>query len=180
MRWLFGVDWEHVLVPKTPLLEMFIRGTLMYLILFALLRVVLKRERGERGLTDLLVLVLIADAAQNAMADDCRSIPDGAVLVATIIFWYFALQWLGYRVPALRRLLRPPPLLLVRDGRMIEENMKRELITEEELRAQLREAGVTDLGHVKEIYMEGDGTFSILAGGQEKASKGRPGKASAI
>ncbi len=69
MEWLFGVDWAKTFLPNTPLLEIFLRGSLTYLALFFLLRIVLKRESGGMGVTDLLVIVLIADAAQNAMAE---------------------------------------------------------------------------------------------------------------
>jgi hypothetical protein len=59
--------------------------------------VTLKREAGGVGITDMLVIVLLADAAQNAMAGEYKSISDGLVLVSTIIFWSYALDWLGYR-----------------------------------------------------------------------------------
>lgn len=163
MHQLFGVDWAQVFMLDTPIAEIFVRGSLTYLALFAILRFVLKREAGAVGITDLLVVVLIADAAQNAMADDYHSITDGILLVATIIFWSFALDWLGYHVPALQRFLRPPPLTLVRDGRMLRPNMRRELITEEELMSQLRQQGVDDLGEVKIACMEGDGRISVIA-----------------
>lgn len=86
-----AVDWRSVFVPKTPLLEIVVRGTVVYLILFAMLRFG-KRQTGSLSVTDLLVLVLIADASQNAMAGDYKSVPDGILLVATIIFWSFALD----------------------------------------------------------------------------------------
>src|SRR5690606_22918530 len=72
-------DWESILMPSTPLVEILVRGSLVYLALFALLRFVLKRETGTLGTTDLLVIVLLADAAQNALADDYTSIPDGII-----------------------------------------------------------------------------------------------------
>nr|MBP7571903.1 DUF421 domain-containing protein [Acidobacteriota bacterium] len=72
-----GVDWGRVFAFDTPWLEIVVRGTAIYLGLFLLLRLVLKRQAGTVGITDLLVIVLIADAAQNAMADDYRSVPDG-------------------------------------------------------------------------------------------------------
>src|SRR5215212_4428035 len=118
MEKLFDVDWEHILLPDTPLLEIFLRGSVMYLSLFLLLRFVLKRQAGTVGITDLLVVVLIADAAQNAMGDDYKSVPDGIVLVCTIIFWNYALDWLGYHSPFVGRLVHPPPLELVRNGRV--------------------------------------------------------------
>src|SRR4051812_38792351 len=106
-----------MLLPDTPLLEIFLRGSGVYLFIFILLRVVLRREAGTMGVTDLLVIVLVADAAQNAMASDYTSIPDGMVLIATLVFWSFALDWLGFHFRFIQRLVRPASLLLVRDGR---------------------------------------------------------------
>lgn len=73
MDLLADLDWQQMFVPQTPLIEIVIRGTIVYLALYTMLRVVLKRQRGGVGVTDLLVLVLIADASQNAMADGYRS-----------------------------------------------------------------------------------------------------------
>lgn len=159
---LFNVDWEAMLIPNTPLLEIFLRGTLTYLSLFLLLRFILKRESGTVGITDLLVVVLLADAAQNAMADDYRSVPDGILLVATIIFWNYALNWLGYRFPRIQRLVHPPALLLAENGNMIRKNMRKEFITEEELMSMLREQGIDDLAKAAKVYMEGDGQISVI------------------
>ncbi len=85
MRELVTIDWEGAFSPELPL-ELILRGSLIYLALFALLRFVLKREAGAVGITDLLVVVLIADAAQSAMAGSYTSLPDGLVLVGTIVF----------------------------------------------------------------------------------------------
>lgn len=110
---LGGVDWAHVLVPETPLLEILVRGTIAYLVLSMLLRVVLRRQAGALGITDLLVVVLVADAAQNAMADNYNSVPDGLFLVAVIVGWAWLLDAASYRFRWLERLLRPRPLPLV-------------------------------------------------------------------
>jgi uncharacterized membrane protein YcaP (DUF421 family) len=157
-----AVEWGKVLKLDTPVLEIVVRGTLTYLGLFVLMRVVLRREQGAVGITDLLVVVLIADAAQNAMADDYTSVPSGLVLVATIIFWAAALDWLGYHVAWVQRLTQPPPVELVKDGRLLRRNMRRELITEEELWSQLRLAGVSELSEVARACAEPDGRISVL------------------
>jgi len=162
MGWLDGIDWQKMFVPDTSLLEIFIRGTMVYLVMYTLLRVVLKRQKGGLGVNDLLVLVLIADAAQNAMAGTYSSITDGLLLVAVIIFWSAALDWLGYHVPAVQKFVQPAPLLIVDDGRMLKENMAKEYITEDELLSQLRLQGLQDLEKVDRVYIEGDGQVSIL------------------
>jgi uncharacterized membrane protein YcaP (DUF421 family) len=162
MQWLTEIEWQEVFVPEVAILELFVRGTLVYLALFFLLRFVLKRESGELGVADLLVVVLIADAAQNAMADDYKSVPEGIILVAVIAGSAVALDWLGYRVPVLRRVVKPPKLPLILDGQLIIDNMRRELVTREELRSQLRLQGVENFSDVRAAYIEPNGRISVL------------------
>ena len=158
----FGVDWHEMLVPQSPLLGIFVRGSLTYIMLFVILRFLLKRQSGVIGIADLLVVVLIADAAQNAMAFEYNSITEGALLVLTIVFWNYFIDWLGFRFKPLRRFTRPPPLKLIENGRMLPRNMRQEMITKEELDSQLRQQGIDDCGAVKEAFIEGDGRISII------------------
>ena len=162
MQHLFAVDWQHFFVPSVALAELILRGSLIYLGIFALMRFVLKREAGTIGLPDLLMTVLIADAAQNAMAVEYHSITEGFLLILTLVFWNYTLDWLGQRFPRIERLLHPPPLPLVQDGRLLRRNMRRELITEEELRSHLRQQGLEEFAQVQAAYMEGDGQISII------------------
>lgn len=148
------------------------RGSLTYLVLFLLLRFFLKRVTGTLSIGDLLIIVLVADAAQNAMSAGYTSLTDGLILVATIMFWSYALDWLAYHFPVFESLLHPSPVPLVRDGKMIARNMRRELITVDELMSHLREQGVKDLKEVKSAAMEGDGRISVVT--HEKDSDRRP------
>jgi uncharacterized membrane protein YcaP (DUF421 family) len=159
---LNGIDWEGIFLPTIPVLELILRGTLVYLGLFLLLRLILKRESGTVGLADLLFVVLLASAVQNSLLGESQSVMDGFVLVATIVIWNYGLNWLGYRFPKFNRLVHPAPLKLVKDGQLLYRNMRRELITESELMTQLRKQGVDDFSHVKEAYMEGDGSISVI------------------
>jgi len=158
---LYEINWHDLFVPAHPI-ETIIRGSLTYLTLFLLMRFLLKRESGSIGTADLLMVVVIADAAQNAMAGDYKSITDGVILVVTIMFWNYAIDWLSYHSPTMRRVLQPKPLLLVKNGRMYKQNMRKELITKEELIAELRENGVEDLSEVKEARIEEDGHVSVI------------------
>jgi uncharacterized membrane protein YcaP (DUF421 family) len=171
---IFSVDWAKTFLPHTPLLEIVVRGSLSYLILFALLRVVLRREKGDTSVTDLLVVVLIADAAQNAMADNYTSLTDGMVLVVTIIWWSFFLNWLGARVPWVQRLLRPAPLVLIKDGQLLRHNMRKEALTSDEVLSQLRLDGVDDLQRVKVAYLEPDGRISVIERDADGHGHGAP------
>ncbi|HEY3266601.1 MAG TPA: YetF domain-containing protein [Armatimonadota bacterium] len=157
-----SVNWHGVFVPDMPFAEIVVRGTLTYLGILLLLRVVLKRQSGSTGVTDLLVVVMLSDAAQNGMAGDYKSVPDGLLLVATIIFWSFALDWLSFRVRWVDRIINPPPLLLVQEGRMMIRNMRREFLTKDELMGQLRLNGIEDVSEVKSARMEADGSISVI------------------
>lgn len=164
-------NWTALIVPDVPLIEMIVRGSVMYLGLFILLRVILKRQAGTLGMTDLLLITLLADASQNAMAGEYRSLPNGLVLVSTIIFWSYFLDWPSFHSPAVRRLIEPAPLLLIQNGKLLRQNMKRELISGEELMGQLREQGISDLAKVKKAYMESDGQISVVQ--REERAQGR-------
>jgi uncharacterized membrane protein YcaP (DUF421 family) len=82
-----GIDWEKLLVPSGSLAEIVIRGTVIYLALFAAVRLLPRRTVGSLGSSDLLVLVVIADAVQNGMAGEYRSITEGLALAGTIFGW---------------------------------------------------------------------------------------------
>jgi|GEM_PF-226029 len=155
-------DFQQMFVPETPLLEIIIRGSITYLAIFALLRIVLKREAGSLAMSDLLVVVLLADAAQNSMAGEYKSITDGILLVAVIIAWSHLLELLGYYFPFIQRLVHPAPLPLVRNGIVLKANLRKELITIEELKSLLREQGVSSLAEVKVAYLETNGHISVI------------------
>ncbi len=150
-----------MLVPTVSLLELVIRGTILYFVILAALRI-FRREAGALTTADLLVVVLVADAAQNAMAAEYHSVPEGVVLVATIFGWNFVLDWLGFHYPWVHRLLHPAPLKLIANGRFNRKNMRAELLTMEDLMEQLREQGVEDVKQVKQCSLESDGHLSVI------------------
>ncbi len=155
------VDWSSVFAPTMHLAELVVRGALMYGFLFALLRV-RRREAGSIGIADVLVIVLVADASQNAMAGGYTSVTEGVVLVLTIALCDYMVEWLVFRFPWLRHWLRPAPLPLIRDGHVVRHNLRKELITKDELMAQLREQGIETIAQVKLCYLEGDGHMSVI------------------
>jgi len=159
---LWDVDWQGIFVPGKSLLEMFIRGTIMFFVVLVLLRVVLKRQSGMLGTTDVLVVVLVAEVAGNGMSAGYHSVVEGAALVGTILFWTYAIDWLAHRFPPFARLTHPRTLLLVEDGKVLLKNMRAELITRDELMAQLRENGIDDLAKVKRACIEADGMISVI------------------
>lgn len=177
MTWLIPEDWSQVFVPQYPLLEIFVRGTAVYLFLFFALRVVMKREAAGIGISDLLVVVLLADAAQNAMSGGYTSVPDGLLLVTVIIGWDWGLSYLAFRIPAIRWLIRPRPILLIKNGKVIDDAVRHELLTMDEIMGNLREQGIERIEDVKHAHMESDGVITAVplrrAGAQKNSERRR-------
>ena len=150
--------WSVSLNP----LELMLRGSTVYWFLFLIFRFMLRRDTGSLGTADILLLVLIADASQNAMAGEYKTVLDGFILVGTIAGWNYLIDWAGFRFPALRRFFELPPVVLVKHGQLQKRNLRRELITVEELMGRLREQGVDKLHDVKFARMESDGDISVI------------------
>jgi len=156
------MNWSEIFGLSVSPVELVVRGTVMYLFLFAVFRLAIKRRIGAVGMADLLVLVIIADAAQNGMAGEYRTVTEGIILLSTIIAWEVLIDFLAFRFRRVERLLLPPPLLLIDRGRILWRNLRQEFVSELELRAKLREQGVTDPAEVDKAYMEPDGAVSVI------------------
>jgi uncharacterized membrane protein YcaP (DUF421 family) len=170
---LFSIEWAELLIPTHSVAEMMLRGTVMYLALFLILRFVMLRQSSTLAIADILVIVVIADAAQNAFAKEYQSVTEGLALVLTVVFWDMVLNWLGYRFKTFERLLAPAPLELVNQGRMNRRNMRREFITEDELRSQLRQQGVLEIEDVKAACLEANGEISVVKKDDDDQAQGK-------
>ena len=156
------LHWGELFGLSVPPLELVVRGSALYLFLLVLFRVVIKRRMGAIGMADILVLVIISDASQNAMAGEYKTVTDGFILISTIIAWNYLFDWAGYHFPRLQKLLEPAPLLLNRDGRVLRRNLRVEYVSDQELESQLREHGVDDPAEVEKAYLEPDGQFTVI------------------
>ena len=156
------MNWHDIFSFDVPVLEIFIRGTVMYLSLIVLMRIILKRQEGAMQTGDLLLVILLADASQNGMAGEYKTVSDGLILVATLMFWNFILDYLTFRFRWMERLMQARPLLLIDHGKVMHRNMRKEFITQAELMAQLREQGVETVEEVKKAFIESDGKLSII------------------
>jgi uncharacterized membrane protein YcaP (DUF421 family) len=159
---MLQLDWQELFTPSIPIAETILRGSSVYWFLFLLFRFVMRRDVGSVGIADVLVLVIIADAAQNAMAGEYTSITDGFILISTIVFWNALLDWTSFRFPKIGRLVRPTALRLVRGGQILHRNLRSQFISRDELMSKIREHGVADLAEVKDVYMEDDGRISVI------------------
>lgn len=153
--------WSTTFHLTVSPLEIFVRGSIIYLVLFFVL-IRFRRPAGGLGASDLLLLVLMADAAQNAMSADYKSVFDGMILLATLLFWNIFIDWLAVRWPWLNAQMHGEPQVVARNGEMLPTNMRRAWLTPEELRQHIREHGIEDIREVKAAYLESDGKISVI------------------
>ncbi len=155
-------DFASIFVPTAPILELVLRGTVTFLALMLLMRLVGQRESGGLGLTDLLLVVLVVDASSAGLTGEASSIGDGLVLVVTLLCWSVALDAVGYRWPRVGRVLKARPKPLIRDGELDRRVMRREFMTYDEVMSQLRLHGIEDVARVRRAYLEPNGMVSVL------------------
>lgn len=160
------IDLLHV---ETPVAELVLRGSLIYWFLLLMFRFVLRRDAGALGVADLLFVVVVADASQNAMSGSYQTVGEGFILVGTLGAWNYAVDWASYHWRPARYLTDPPPLLLIDRGKVLERNLRRQHITLEDLEQQLRLSGMLDVTEVRRAYLEGDGKISVVGYGPTNA-----------
>jgi uncharacterized membrane protein YcaP (DUF421 family) len=170
---LWPQDWSKVLLPQVPILESMVRISIVYLVLFFLLRVVLKRESSGTGISDLLVLVLLADSVQNGMSGQAISVIDALILGGTLIVWDWLLNYIAYHQPWFYRLIHPAPLLIINDGRLIAANARKELLTRDDIEEQMRLQGIESFEQVAKAFVQSNGEISIIPKENETNSNKR-------
>lgn len=150
------------------------RTAIVYIALLLGFRLAGKREMGQMTPFDLVVILLIANAVQNAMVGPDTSVLGGLIAAAVLLTGNYALAAARDRVPWLRRAIEGEPTLLVRDGKFDHKNMRREDVDEDEVMMAMREHGINDVKDVRLAVLETDGSISIVTGsGASKTSRHR-------
>lgn len=140
-----------------------LRSTSVYLFMIFAFRIFGKRELSQLSIADLVLIVLISNAVQNAMVGDNTTLWGGLTAAATLFILNMIFGWMMYRFSSLRRIIQSEPITLIYQGKIIQDNLRRILLTQEELLASVREHGVEDIANVKLAVLETDGNISIIS-----------------
>lgn len=142
--------------------EIALRTIVVYLVVLVGLRLAGKREIGQMTVFDLVVLLLIANAVQNAMVGPDTSLTGGALAAVVLLVLNAVVARLRLRWPRLRRLVEGSPTLLVLRGEVLADHPRREGLDQDTLEAALREHGVANLTDVEMAVLEIDGSISVV------------------
>ncbi len=153
----------QILIPDIPILEKIIRPAIVYAFLLIAFRLAGKRELGQLTPFDFIILLTISNVLQNAMIGNDNSLGGGLIGAITLFVVNGIISRLAYRFPRLAEMLDGGPTVLIENGRIIEPNMRHEVMTLEELQRSLRkhDLGWEDISQIQRALLELDGTVTI-------------------
>jgi uncharacterized membrane protein YcaP (DUF421 family) len=146
-----------------PILEKILRPVIVYVFLVVCLRIFGKRELAQLNPFDLVVLLTLSNAVQNAIIGDDNSITGGAIGAFALLTINWIVVRLLYRHQKLNKTLEGSETVLVRSGRVDQEALKKETLTEVELLSAIHKQGLNDFSEVEKCVLEPNGTFYIEA-----------------
>ena len=153
----------------TTILDIVLRSAVVFIVVLAGLRLLGKRHVAQLSIVDLVLILLISNAVQNAMVGPDVSLVGGIVAAGTLLVLSYVFTLILYRSRRAERFFEGTPTLLVHNGKVIHRHLEQEKITEEELERVIREHGIESISDVKAAVMEADGTVSVIqkAGGEK-------------
>lgn len=146
-----------------PLFFIVIRATVIYFFVIAAIRIFGKREISQLSVIDLVFILLISNSVQNAMIGPNSSIMAGIIAAGTLFILNFIMENLFYRSKKLSAFIQGQPLMLVYEGKIIADHLKKARISDDELEAVIREHGVKNTSDVDLAVLERDGNISVLS-----------------
>jgi uncharacterized membrane protein YcaP (DUF421 family) len=152
---------HDLLVPSVPLWTLILRTVVVYIAVLMLLRLSGKRQVANLGTSELVALLLISNAVQNAMNGGDNSLGGGLILASVLMVMSFIMAALTYFSHDWEQFIQGRPTLLIHHGILQRHNLRRELLNVRELRAQLRKQGIQNITEVEEAVLESDGYISI-------------------
>lgn len=143
-------------------MEIVIRASVMFVVVYVLLRLMGKRELGQMAPFELVSLIVTGDLIQQGVTHQDFSLTGAMLAIFTFAAWSFAMGLISHRFPKARRVLESRPVVLVRDGRLLKSNLDEERIDDAELAIEMRLAGISTLRQVAWAILEPEGKISFI------------------
>jgi uncharacterized membrane protein YcaP (DUF421 family) len=161
---------------SNPYLHVIVSSAVVYIFIILAIRIFGKKELAQLSVLDLVFILLISNAVQNAMVGSDTSLPGGLIAAGTLFLLNYIFKYLMYRSNKLTHLIEGEPVILVSEGKINDKNLRKLRITTDELLEAIREHGVQGLKEVNLAILEVDGNISILSHNFTKRSLRRVGK----
>ena len=143
-------------------MDIALRATVIFIALYVLVRLMGKRELAQMTPFELIVLVVIGDLIQQGVTQNDFSLTGAIIAISTIAFLAMAMSWATYLWPRAERLLEGEPRVIVRDGEILTDNLRRNRLTRSEIETEMRLAGIGHLEDVAWAILEPRGKISFI------------------
>jgi uncharacterized membrane protein YcaP (DUF421 family) len=143
-------------------MDIALRAVFLYAFVVFLIRVMGRRELSSLSPIDLVLLIVLGDAIQQGLTQDDYSVTGAVIAVSTIAAVQVFISYVSFRSKRARRVLEGEPIVIVQGGKLIDRNMKRERITEDEVAEQMRKQKIAAVDDVAWAILESDGTMSFI------------------
>jgi len=143
-------------------MDLVIRAAVVFLFIYLVTRVAGKRELSSMEPFDLILLVVMGDLVQQSITQSDYSVTGALIVISTITLLTVFVSWVNWRFRSLRSVLEGQPVVLVENGKLIEQNMKRERITVEDIESEGRQQQVTNIADMRWALLETSGRISVI------------------
>lgn len=138
------------------------RAAVMFFVLYVLLRIMGKRELGQLTPFELVVMIVLGDLIQQGVTHNDFSLTGAILAIATFAFLAITMSWLTYLSPRAEKLLDGEPRVVIRNGKLLKENLRRDRMTQSEVESEMRLAGIANMDQVAWAILEPQGKISFI------------------
>lgn len=143
-------------------MQIVLRATVMFAVLYLLVRLLGKRELGQMTPFEFIVMVVFGDLIQQGVTQNDFSLTGATLAVCTFAFWGLVLSWASYLSPKAEKVLEGEPRVIVRHGEILDINRHRDRLTRGEIESEMRLAGIAALEDVAWAVLEPSGKISFI------------------
>lgn len=161
---LEGSAWSNMFTldaEKVTYLEKIVRPLIIYFVMVLLLRILGKRELAQLNPIDFILLLLISEAVQNSIIGDDTSLSGGVIGVATLLIVNYLMAFIKFRVQPIERFIEGAPVVLIENGKVKSDALKREMLTEDDLEVIAHEEGLEKAAEIEKLTLDPNGTFFV-------------------
>lgn len=156
-------------------MDIVLRATVIFFALNLLIRLMGKRELAQMTPFELILLVVLGDLIQQAVTQNDFSLTGAILAIGTMAFWALALSWLSFYSSKAELILDGEPRVIVRDGHIVQEHLRRARLTQAEILSEMRLAGIAHLSDVAWAILEPQGKISFIKRDPSSDNAGQPG-----
>lgn len=143
-------------------MDLVLRAIFLYFFVFAITRVIGRRELSQLAPFDIILLIVAGDAIQQGLTQDDYSLTGAVLVVGTFAILQLLTSYASFKIVRLRPLLEGEPIVIIQNGKILDRNLQRERLTKEEVEEEARQQQISSLDRVEWAVLENSGKISFL------------------